>query len=229
MTRSILVAGALAIAFTAAAHAQSPTTPVEPRTSFTAGGSAGYANGFGVEFYGMFSNFARGLPMSARVALGYTSLDPGSAGDARRIFINNATNGEPDKSGRTLEMRFDAMFRMTSESATPAYIYIGPRYSSFRGNFRFIGGNEDFDVTSGQWGLGTGLEGHFGMGRSGALIIGGGVDYFFEGALTGHDTTYTPSGDDINPRKRYTFVDADAAINQPRWVPRFMVGFNYTF
>ena len=84
-------------------------------------------------------------------------------------------------------------------------------------------------MTSGQWGLGTGLEGHFGMGQSGALITGAGVDYFFDAPLKGHDTIYTPSGDDSNPRRRYTYADADAAVNQPRWVPRILVGFNYTF
>jgi hypothetical protein len=67
------------------------------------------------------------------------------------------------------------------------------------------------------------------MGRSGALVIGGGADYFFEAPLTGHDTSYSPSGDDANPRKGYTFEDADAAINQPRWAPRLMVGYNYVF
>ena len=34
-----------------------------------------------------------------------------------------------------------------------AYVFAGPRYGSFTGNFKFIGGNEDFDVTSSHWGL----------------------------------------------------------------------------
>ena len=182
-----------------------------------------------MEFSGTISDFVRGLPLGVRVALGVTSVDPGSAAGARRIFINDATNGTPEKAGRILDLRFDALFRITAESSTPAYLFAGPRYSSFRGNFKYIGGNEDFDVTSGQWGVGLGLEGHFAMGRSAMLVVGGGADYFFEGALAGHDTIYTPSGDDANPRRKYTYEDADAAINQPRWAPRFLVGFAYAF
>lgn len=230
MTQSTIAAGLIVAGVLSAGpvRAQS-TTAVEPRTTFAAGVSGGYYSGFGVEFNGTFSDFARGLPLSVRVGLGYATVDPGSAVDARRIFINDATNGAPEKSGRILDLRFDGMYRLTSRSATPAYFYAGPRYSSFRANFRFVGGNEDFAITSGQWGIGAGLEGHFGMGRSGMLVVGGGADYFLDSALKGHDTAYTPSGDDSNPRRRYTFEDADAAINQPRLVPRFMVGFNYTF
>ena len=116
MIRNIVVAS-LATLLCSSAFAQSPTTPVEPRPRFTAGGSAGYVNGFGVEFSAMFSDFARGLPMAARVGLGYASVDPGSAADARRIFINNATNGAPEKSGRVLDLRLDAMFRIQAEES----------------------------------------------------------------------------------------------------------------
>jgi len=229
MTRSICAALAAATLICAPAWAQSTTTPAQPASRFSAGVSAGYYSGFGLEFSGTFSDFARGFPLAARVALGYASVDPGSASDARRIFINDATNGAPEKSGRVIDLRFDGLYRLTDEGATPILLYFGPRYSSFKGNFRYVGGNEDFDVTSGQWGLGMGLEGQFGMGRSGMLVVGAGVDYFFESALRGHDTAYTPSGDDSNPRRGYTFEDADAAIDQPRWVPRLMVGYSYRF
>ncbi len=233
MVRKVLLsalAALVAVAAPLAAYGQT-TNPAEPRRSvgFAAGVSAGYYSGFGMEFSGTFSDFASGMPLAARVALGYAIIEPGSATDARRIFINNATNGTPEKSGRLLDLRIDALFRMTSRTSVPVFFVAGPRYSSYKGNFKFIGGNEDFDVTSGQWGLGLGLEGQFAMGRATYLVVGAGADYFFESALKGHDTVYRPAGDDSNPRRNYTFEDADEAINQPRWVPRFMVGFVYAF
>lgn len=228
MTRSISAALAVVTLLCAPAYAQDAITPAQP-TRFSAGVSAGFYSGFGIEISGTFSNFARGFPLAARAALGWASVDPGSAVDARRIFINDATNGAPEKSGRILSLRFDGMYRLTGDSATPAFLVFGPRYSSFNGNFRFVGGNEDFNIGSRQWGLGLGLEGQFAMGRSGTLVVAGGVDYFFDAELRGHDTAYTPSGDDSNPRRGYTFEDADAAINQPRWVPRLMVGYSYRF
>ena len=229
MTRTRAASLAVLILVCAPASAQETTNVAEPGVRFSAGAAVGYYSGFGVEFSGTFSEFARGFPLAIRAGVGYASVDPGSAPEARKIFINNATNGAPEKSGRVLDLRFDAMYRLTGEASTPAYFYAGPRYASFKGNFKYVGGNEDFDVTSGQWGLGLGLEGHFGMGRSGMLVVGGGADYYFADKLQGHDTWYTPSGDDANPRKEYTFTDADAAINQPQWVPRFMVGFRYAF
>jgi hypothetical protein len=228
MTRNLILTGLAAILVCFPAEAQDFSYR-EQTTRFSLGAAAGYYSGFGLELSGTFTDFARGLPLGARVTFGMASLDPGSAASARRIFINDATNGTPEKNGRVINLRFDGLIRLTDSSSTPIYLVAGPRYSSFRGNFRYVGGNEDFDVTTGQWGLGLGLEGSFAIGRSGALVIGGGTDYYFAGALEGHDTTYTPSGDDVNPRKRYTFEDADAAINQPRWVPRFMVGYSYVF
>jgi len=228
MTRITCAALAVVTLLCAPAQAQETIAPAQP-SRFSAGVSAGYYSGFGIEFSGTFSNFARGFPLAARVTLGWASVDPGSAVDARRIFINDATNGAPEKSGRVWDLRIDGLYRLNDDATTPFFLVFGPRYSDFNGNFRFVGGNEDFNIGSSQWGLGLGLEGQFGMGRSGMLVIGGGVDYFFEGTLSGHDTAYSPSGEDSNPRSRYTYADADAAINQPRWMPRLMVGYGYRF
>jgi hypothetical protein len=35
--------------------------------------------------------------------------------------------------------------------------YLAVRNSLFTGNFKYIGGNEDFDVTTTQWGVGGGF------------------------------------------------------------------------
>lgn len=104
---------------------------------------------------------------------------------------------------------------------------MGPRYAFFKGNFKYVGGNEDFDVTSNQWGLGTGLESTFAMTRKMDLLIGGGIEYYFRSTLKGHDTAYSPDGQDVNPREDYTYGEANAAINQPGFELRLMIGFQY--
>lgn len=61
------------------------------------------------------------------------------------------------------------------------------------------------------------------------LVFHLGVDYFFESTLSGHDTKYSPDGDNSNARDGYTYEDADAGINQPKVEPRMMMGFAYNF
>ena len=94
-----------------------------------------------------------------------------------------------------------------------------------------MGGNEDFDVTSSHWGLAAGLEAAFPMGPKMNLILSGGGEYFFSSRLTGHDTSYSPDNDNVNPRNDnknddtpFTYKDADKAISQPRFMPYAMIG-----
>lgn len=53
------------------------------------------------------------------------------------------------------------------------------------------------------------------------------ADYFFSSRLTGHDTSYGPGGDDVNPREDFTYSHADSAIGQPKLRFRLMIGFSY--
>ncbi len=159
------------------------------------------------------------------MAIAYTLSQPGEALQARRIFINDATNGTPEKKGRVWDFRIDLLYSLSRTVS----VLGGVRYSAFTGNFRFVGGNEDFDVTSKQWGLGLGLEGQFRMGSRVDLVVSPGLDFYLPALLSGHDTSYSPSGENVNPRKEYTYKDADRAINQPRWVPRMMAGLVYRF
>ena len=59
----------------------------------------GYNRGLGFQTKVTASNFAPEFPFKLRFGLGYTFLNPGDALDARRIFINNNTNGTPEKHG----------------------------------------------------------------------------------------------------------------------------------
>ncbi len=194
----------------------------------------GYNRGFGV--LGSFSvhQIAQGLPGNFRFGIGMNWLNPGNGDDARRIFINNATNGVLKKKGRSFDFRVDYMTPSKLFNLNNSYIIFGPRYSSFDANFNFIGGNETFDIKSKQWGIGLGFETFFKMSKTLDLSFATGLDYFLNSKISGHDTSYSPNDENINPRNDnqnnnvpFTFKDANDAIKQPQLMPRFMVGVLY--
>jgi len=203
-------------------------------SKLTAGILAGYTSGLGFQGNLTLNSFAAEFPFKLRFGLGYTSSNPGNAPDARRIFINNATNGVPEKSGNTFDYRLDFLLPASIFKIQHSYFIFGPRYSSFKGNFKFVGGNEDFDVKSKQWGLGAGVENHFKMTEKLDLVMAFGLDYYFPSTLKGHDTSYSPDNDNVNPRKDnqnndvyFNYKDADKAISQPKLVPRAMLGVSF--
>ncbi len=172
------------------------------------------------------------LSPSSRFALeinvGHSSFDPGNAGDARRIFINDNQGGTIKKSGTTWEFSFNLLYRLHAGHLPEFYLFLGPRYAKFTGNFKFIGNNEDFDVTSHHWGMGVGVASFIAISKKIDFLIRGGTDYFQSAALYGHDTTYSPKGEDINPRNDYTYSDADNAVNQPKLNLQLMFGLSYS-
>jgi hypothetical protein len=198
-------------------------THLHPAPSFYAGGLAGFQGGPSLQAFFQAQDFAQGLPLKARFRLAWTFVEPGSAPDARRIFINDATNGTPQKRGHTLDVGVDALYPLGSRT----HLVGGVRHTRFTANFNFVGGNEDFDVTSTHWGLGGGVEASFPMSPKMNLILSAGGDYFFPARLSGHDTSYAPDGDHVNPRRDFTYADAKAAVNQPTWRPAGVVGISY--
>lgn len=213
--------------FCTSSHSQTYPTNYNIGPKFSGGILTGYNSGFGVQLNGTVSNFSTGFPLAFRFGIGYTTIDPGNPLTARKIFINNAENGIPEESGWYWDFRFDMMIPLQIFSRS--YIFAGPRFAKFTGNFKYVGGNEDFDINSSQWGLGGGFEGQFSLGSNLSLVVNAGADYFFTNTLYGHDTSYNPGDENINPREDYTFSDADDAVNQPKLQGRFMVGFNYGF
>lgn len=117
---------------------------------------------------------------------------------------------------------------MTLFGNESSYWFIGPRYSKFTGNFKYIGGNEDFDIVSNQYGVGAGFESHYNISNGLQLIFSAGMDYYFNAKLPGHDTSYYP--DNVNARENnetntdFRYKDADKAVDQPKFMPRFMLG-----
>jgi len=196
-------------------------------THFSVGAQLGLYNGFGTQVNLLISNFADDFPFSAKLGIGLSFMDPGDPIAARRIFINNNTNGIPEESGQAWNFNLDFLYRTSFLGIKRNYLYAGPRYTLFTGNFNFIGGNENFDVTSNQWGVGGGLENYFSIVPAIDLVINLGYDYYFSETLHGHDTSYSPNGQDINPREDYTYSDADKAIEQPKHQMKAFIGINY--
>ena len=223
----VLIAGTASFSF----GQKSATGP----SKFSVGALTGFNMGFGIQSNFTLHQSASGLPFDLRLGLGYTWMNPGDALDTRRIFINNNTNGTPEKSGRSIDYRLDFLLPKSILGLKQSYIVLGPRGASFKGNFAYIGGNEEFDVTSNQWGLGGGVQTHFSMVRNLTLVVAAGLDYYFPGTLHGHDTSYSPDNDNVNTRTNnetdepFTYKDADKAISQPRWMPYAMIGLTYAF
>lgn len=218
------------VSFTITSYSQEMT---DSFSKFSAGIITGYNRGYSIQSSFTVHGFAKEFPFEIRSGIGYSFINPGRSWDARRIFINNATNGVPEKKGRSFDLRIDFLLPKSLFGMNHAYIVLGPRFSTFRGNFKFIGGNEDFDVTSHQWGLGGGIESHFRMTGNLFLVMSFGLDYYFPSTLAGHDTSYSPDDDNVNPREDiynynvyFNYKDADKIIYQPRLMPRAMIGVN---
>ena len=194
---------------------------------FEGGVQVGYNGGMGWQLSALTSQFAQGFPFQIRANLGVSYLDPGNASAARKIFINNNQGGTIEKHGHTLGLGIDFLYPKRLLNLSESYLYFGPRYASFRGNFKFIGDNEDFDVTSHHWGLGIGAESRFPVSHKIVLAISVGLEYFFPSTLYGHDTSYSPDGEAVNPREDYTYKDADKAVNQPGLEFKLMAGISY--
>ena len=225
--RMIILALLLPTVLVSTGHADSNfrIPPSGPNVSM--GLTMGSNGGFEAAFDWLFSDLAPGLPLDLRVGVGYASVNPGDPVAARHIFINDATNGVPQRSGRKWDYSLDVVLPLKGFLSSGTYIYAGPRYSRFTANFKYVGGNEDFDVRSNQWGFGVGLGSQFVISPRFALVIASGVDYLSMAELDGHDTSYSPNGETGNERDDYTFADADEAIDQPKVELRLMLGLRY--
>ncbi len=197
--------------------------------AFHSGLNVGYTGGLGIQATGTFMDFTRDLPISARLTLGYNGASAGDPYDARQVFINDNTNGDPEKSATSWQFRFDLMVPAFTMGPQTVYVFAGPRHARYKANFNYIGGNENFDVKSNPWGAGGGLESWFTVAESMDFVLMAGVDWYADAAIEGHDTAYLPSGDHVNPRDGYDYESADDAIGQPKIEVLAMMGLRFRF
>jgi hypothetical protein len=196
---------------------------------FVGGLGVGTSGGFGFQLNGTFEDFARDLPLSARFAVGYHISSAGDPYAARRVFINNNTNGTPEDSAHQWQYRFDLLFPVFKLGPQQIKAFGGPRYCRYTANFDYIGGNENFSVKANPWGLGFGLETRFAISEKTSFQLQLGMDYYQDTELSGHDTVYTPDGDHVNPREDYDYSSADDAIDQPKVEVLAMMGLLVVF
>lgn len=187
----------------------------------------GYADYFSISASGTITDFTYDVPLAIKFGASYNVRDAGDPWAARKIFINDNTNGDPQKSAHSFDLRMDFAYPLNIFPVRRTYLYAGPRLSFYTASFEFIGGNEYFDIQTTQFGLGTGLETHLGISQNLSFVISGAFDYFFDSEVGGHDTFYSPDGTDINGRNDYTYDDANQAINQPNYVVRLMIGLSF--
>jgi hypothetical protein len=171
------------------------------------------------------ADLSPGVRWNVRAGLTFSTRDPGNPEDARRVFINDATNGTPQEKGRLWTWSLDLLLPVwEGKHGSATHLFAGPRYGAFTGNFAFIGGNEDFDVREHTWGVGGGLDNSFPISGRTGILVQLGADYYPNARLEGHDTSYAPDNQNVNPRDDYAFADADEAVHQPRFEVRVMAG-----
>ena len=193
----------------------------------TVGVALGSTAGFGVQGDVTFHEFTRTAPLSLRISGAFSGRDAGSALDARRVFINDNTNGTPEASARVWQMRLDLLVPVAHVGRTPVQLGLGVRRAYFSGSFDFVGGNETFEIDSNPWGAGFFAETVHVVSDRVDFSLQLGLDYFFDARIEGHDTAYEPDGDNVNPRNDYTWDDADEAVNQPTIEPFGMIGVRF--
>lgn len=201
--------------------------PLAANPKFSLGVLFGYTGNFGMNISGTISEFSYDIPLSIKFSGGYNVREAGNPVDARKIFINDNTNGDPDKSGHSIDLRLDFAYPINLFSIRKSLFYVGPRYSMHTSTFDFVGGNEFFDISTSQFGLGAGLETYFGISPNLSFVFSGGFDYYFDSQIGGHDSFYNPDGTDISGREGFTYQDAAKSINQPKYEFRFMAGLSF--
>ena len=237
MKRTVIATLMLMTALSSAALAQGEQQAEKVSTGhilyenryFTGEVYTGYFAGVGLHVAATVNHFADGFPFQLRLGLGYAWVPTGDAMRARRVFIDQNTNGSPRGHGKMWDARVDILMPIKLFSLKRSRLFFGPRKASYTAYFEYIGGNETFDVISKPWGVGGGLETSYALSPRVDMIVTAGADYYFRSLLTGHDTYYRPNGDDLNAKEDFTYKDADEAVAQPNLNSRIMFGVAYRF
>ncbi len=208
----------------ASSRAFATTEPAGGRAHWSWAVESGFDGGPGAVASLECAEFARDLPFALRLGTGYAGRSPGDGILARAVFINNNTNGTLVQSGHRWSWRLDAVVTPERGVLRGMRWSAGPRLSLFTAHFDYVDGNEEFDVTSHQWGMGAMLEKSWPVGAGSRFAVSAGADWFFASTLAGHGSTYSPDGTIVNQHEDYGWGDADEAIHQPKLEPRVMLG-----
>ena len=111
-------------------------------TATAIGLATGYTLGFGGQTNATCYIPVPSLAASFGVGIGYTSLDPRSATNVGRIFINNITIGVPESKAKSFDYRSDILWPIALVSSAKSYVHFGPRYSSYSPSFKYVAGND---------------------------------------------------------------------------------------
>jgi len=85
---------------------QSPSLSAVPKYFLDI--QTGYANYFSISVSGTIANFTYDIPLAIKFGASYNVRDAGDPWAARKIFINDNTNGDPEKSGHSFDLRVDS-------------------------------------------------------------------------------------------------------------------------
>jgi hypothetical protein len=206
-----------------------PVLPAQSRSHFSAALTAGYRSGRGVEALFIAHDFLGRSPLRVRLGLRYAAVYAGRAMDARHVFINDNTNGTPEEHARATGLKLDLLYPVHLLGQSQLYAFGGPRRAWYKADYRFVGGNEDFEVSSRHWGFGAGLENRYPVSPRVTLTLAAGFDYYRPSTIYGHDTSYSPDGTSVNGRAGYSYADADHAVAQPKLDPLMALGIELRF
>jgi len=182
-----------------------------------------------------FSDIFTNVPIGAEVELGYSWTPAGNGILARRVFINDNTGGNDDaqSSGGFLDLGINATYLLPQTyGPVKFYAFAGPRFGRYDVRWDYVGGDEDFDITSWVFGLGGGIRGVMPLGKQINAVLQLGIDYYPRSSIYGHDATYYPNNSNVNARTNdqgytYTYQDAENATTVPHIRPRVMVGIQF--
>ena len=135
--------------------------------------------------------------------------------DARHVFINNNSNGTPAEDGHSWQLRLD----LTAPRRPRRHGAGQPRLRRAQGllhrHLRLRRRQRELRRHRSSLGRRPGPRHGLRDRHRVDFTVGLGADYYFDSTLEGHDTSYSPDDDNVNPHEDYDWNSADDAINQP--------------
>lgn len=225
------ITGSFVLAFLAAAVVSAPAHAWEKYDIF----ESGYYDGPSVEGVWGLNDIFEKVPLGFELGLGYSWTPTGNGTLARMVFINQDTGGDDDEqsSGGVLDLTVNVTYPlMGTYGPIKFYAFGGPRVERYDVRWEYVGGDEDFDITSWVYGLGGGLRAVMPLSKRFNAMLQLGLDYFPRSSIYGHDATYYPNNSNINARDNgagytYTYQDAEDATTVPHIRPRVMLGIQF--